>query len=729
MRLTYIIILGILLATQADAQTTAASVLLKFTHTTTGTAWTSCQQAMSADNTTYQLRADLTCTDWAATPTGDNITIDLNGYTLTASSHQSLFTANDQLTRDLTQSAPPSPAVPQTYDTVLVDGKGNGVAQGSLFPIVSIQKIGNLSGASDYTPDVDFVSTTYLSGHGNYIFPGDRINWYLANPTGANACTGPYGNQPACSATYFVAYTYSEPSAAVWFSASDNSVKGATSVPLSGSNLKTLTVKNGTIIVLGAAPYSSGIHLVSGGTAQVTFDTLQIFTNAIAGTCIYAPLFNVVYHNISCNNSGAQTYIRDHFDLSGISSSNNSAATLTYAITGVVTKGSAQAGIFNQVPSIDIHDNITSSGLSYYSNDFDIQNFGNNVNIYNNQVNCSAASGQGCRGIGVTTPTGIPATNINIYDNRVISHELPNNLEYGPSFGVPGCQAHGTYGIQYDTVGSGAVYNNKVTAQAKECDAHGLRVTSSASDATTTSYNNTVTASRIGDVPTKAYALSFDDCEGGVFGAGDTYTGDSAALFVDVDAAKNCTVKGATFAKGSNPDATFHTITITQLSGGGLGPFCTPTCNIFLQDISYANGAAANDVSMNPTTPFGQPFSAIETWSYTPTFTANNTALSGASVLVTDTLGNSNTYTTDASGHLTGGSTMSSSVLAPFNAASGGVVALPQIRYFNVASGNTPSSEVSNPFAIAVSKSGCTTLNYSLTITAATTESRAVSCP
>lgn len=723
-----IILLLFSIVAVGNSQTSAGFVAAKFAAHAAGTQITTCHQALSVDNTTYYLATDLTCSDYAVTPTGDNITIDLGGHTLTACGTPNITAILDDT---ITKGSGLDFGDPRT-DTVFMGGANvAGITrgpiqtlipgtphnpQGSSFAITSIEKIGDTSGASDYTPNVDFVSTTYLSGHGTYIFPGAQINWF-----------GPH--QP--TTTYHVAYHFSEPCAAIWFSASEAALIGATSIPLSGSNLKTLTVKNGNIRTLGAAPYSAGVHLSSGGTAQVVFDTLQIFTDSIAGNCIYAPLNNVTYKNVICYNGGTGTYIRDHFDLSGISSSNNQPFTLLYDITGIISKGSSQAGIFNQVPGINIHDNVLSSGLSYYSNDFEIQNFGNSVNIYNNFINCSVASGQGCRGIGATTPNGTPATNINIHDNVVITRELPNNLEYGEQsggIGVKGCQSHGTYAIQYDTIGSGAVQRNTGTAQAKECDAHALRITSTPIGATTTSDHNIFTASRISSVTTKAYALSFDDCEGGTFGAGDVFTGDSGVIFVDSDGSKNCLVKGATLTKGTNPDATYATIFISRQAGSPPCTGGTDHCNLFVQDVTFANGAALSDTSIDQTTG-GQPFDVVAYWSYTPTIVANSSPLSGATVIITDNLGHTNTYTTDSSGLLTGGSTMASTVFAPFNAAVGGIVALPQIRYFNVASGSVPSSEVSNPYSIMISKSGCTTLNYNLTITALTTITKTVSCP
>ena len=683
----------------------------------TGKQIKTCQQSLSSANVTYYLGGDLNCQNWALTASAAGLTIDLGGHTLKACGTQSTFTRSDTIIHSATQ--PPAINSP-SFDTVLMDGKGiRGHPNGSPFTIISISSV--TDGTTTWIPGTDYL--TYgpdapSAGHGNFITSGWQINWNIA------------GHQPANGAPYTVNYTYSEPCAGFWYSAFEANMTGATSVPLANSNLDGITITNGVIDVRGAAPYSSGIHIYGATRAQITLSNLMILTDAPASSCALAIATNIIFKNIVCVSSGTKEYIRDHFDLSGILSASNVAPTLQYEISGVVDTGGGQSAIFNQAPNVNIHDNMLSNGVGTYSNDFQIETLGNGSSLYSNTVNSDCAKGQGSRGIGATTANARPAANISIHDNKFHVCEQPNNAEYARTPFSPVCEHGGTYGIQFDTVTSGSVYRNTVQADAKSCDAHGLRLTSIPPAATITTRNNTISASRIGNVNSRAYGLSCDDCEGGTVGNGDSFTGDSAAFFVDADGSMNFTVKGATLAKGSNPDANFHTITISQLTGIAGGQVCRGPlhCNATLWDVNYAGGAKKNDVVIGQTAD-GEPFDLCEDWSYMPTFMANGSPLSGATVTFTDAAANTNSYTTDSNGHLTGGSTQSATVYCPFNAAVAGVLQLPEVRYFNVASGNTPLSEARNPYSVSVTKSACATLKYELNVTKKTTEARSTTCP
>lgn len=717
---SFIIIL--LLLANCCAQSTIGAAAQTFKTNWTGTALTSCQQVMNSAGTTYVLNADLSCPSWAFDPTAANISIRGNGHTLTACTSPSTFAVvNEAVVKG--SDVPPLSNI-ASIDTLKFAGKGAANPVAGPFVVVSIEKIGDSPGATDYTPFTDYIDLSFgPAGHGQFNFNGAQINWIG-------------GHQPTLGATYYVSYHYSEPCAPIWHSAFDPGMAGATTVPLDSSNVNGLDISD-IIIRVGAnaTPYSQAIHIIGSTAAQITLSNVWGFVSNVAGSCADLNGQNVLWNSgLNCNNTGTKQYLRDYFGLTAWRNENNLAPSISGGgdIVGLTATGSAQAGLYNLTPGIKIHGNNFAIGGGYYSNDFQLESFGDNVEIYNNNVN-SCLPNHGSRGIGVTTVNSdIPLTNVSIHNNKVCVQEQPNNLEYSVTQGVPVCQSHGTYGIQYDTASGGMLFANTVEARANgACDAHALRLTSTSVNSTFTfGPGDVFTAPRIGNITGKGYALSCDDCEGGTIGQGETFSGDSAAVFVDVDGAKNFTVKGATLGKGINPDSSFHTIIVTGLFGGDIASLCSGTvhCNIFFQDTSYTNGASQSDVSIWEIVGT-EHFDVVHQWSYTPTFVANSTPLSGASVLVTDNLGHSNTYTTDASGHLIGGSTMASTVYAPFNAAAASTIALPQIRYFNVASGNTPSSETSNPYSIAVSKAGCTTLNYSISLSAALTENRSVSCP
>lgn len=132
-----------------------------------------------------------------------------------------------------------------------------------------------------------------------------------------------------------------------------------------------------------------------------------------------------------------------------------------------------------------------------YSNNFAIEaNSGSSV--HDNTIT-SGTGEYGCRGIQVNgNSSGVTTL---VYNNTVTVQEQRNNQEYGTY--VPnayGWQVNGTYGIQIEQGYDAEVYNNNITAIADVSPAVALRITSQNTDERTNVYvhDNTFTAIRTG---------------------------------------------------------------------------------------------------------------------------------------------------------------------------------------------------------------------------------------
>lgn len=110
-----------------------------------------------------------------------------------------------------------------------------------------------------------------------------------------------------------------------------------------------------------------------------------------------------------------------------------------------------------------------------YTNDFAI--WAGGAKVHDNTINCGSGNNS-CRGIytgGVGTL---------VYNNIINVQELPRNQEYN------GCQANGAYGVQMESYTTGMnVYGNTVTAYAGECEAYAFRANPTAQDQMSSSNN------------------------------------------------------------------------------------------------------------------------------------------------------------------------------------------------------------------------------------------------
>lgn len=125
-------------------------------------------------------------------------------------------------------------------------------------------------------------------------------------------------------------------------------------------------------------------------------------------------------------------------------------------------------------PQNQIYDN-TIELQSRYTNDFAIVAGG--AAIHGNSINCGSGDNS-CRGIA------IGGTGTTVYNNTVNVQQLPRNQEYN------GCQAAGAYGMQMESSTHNIdVYGNTVTANAGQCEAYAFRANPLAEKGTGSSDN------------------------------------------------------------------------------------------------------------------------------------------------------------------------------------------------------------------------------------------------
>ena len=188
----------------------------------------------------------------------------------------------------------------------------------------------------------------------------------------------------------------------------------------------------------------------------------------------------------------------------------------------------------------------------------------------------------------------------------------------------------------------------------------------------------------------------------------DTFVGDSSVIYMDWGGLPSgrVTLISPTLTKGSNP-VNFNTFRFQNAppSQGG-GNVCSGCFHI--RDATFENGAAATDADMEGPISTGATAEYWIDWTYTLTVTSGGNPLSGASVTIKDALGDTTfTGTTNANGQI--------------------VAVLTQFRMYS--NSTAMLQEDHTPDAVTVSNAGCTTLNYNVTMTGTTSDSRTLTCP
>jgi hypothetical protein len=262
-------------------------------------------------------------------------------------------------------------------------------------------------------------------------------------------------------------------------------------------------IKNGNIVQgVGAGDNAHGIYAYGGGRSagsEIFNTTIEVYG---AGSMNVKGWYGhrLKIHNNDLYNNVTVISSRDNFRGSvinlGIGNSNEiyNNTIIGGCQNGIVAKGNAASH-----PNL-IHNNYIAL-QSRYTNGFGIQLYGDQgAQVYENTLDYGDGDYSG-RGIFV----GGGAIDTKIYDNTIITQELPRNQEYN------GYVIGGAYGIQVERSENIEVYGNNVTVYAREIgsQASAFRMNAGVNTRGVHVHDNSFTAVRIdGDY---AYALSLQE--------------------------------------------------------------------------------------------------------------------------------------------------------------------------------------------------------------------------
>ena len=348
-----------------------------------------------------------------------------------------------------------------------------------------------------------------------------------------------------------------------------------------GGTFNDLTVYGGSITQgSGAAAFSDGIRLGQGPGNGLTVHDMTFSIHADSSIPIYSTFLGTraTVYNTTIQNEVTVIQNRHQEQGQSVKFADSARIPGPAAIYGNHISGGAQGGIFSQVTGTTIHDNFVSQ-RGTYANDFSIYAWSSNGEVFNNTI--APILGRGIQIAGGSKGE-------RVHDNKIVVIEQKDNQEYG------GCQAGGTYGIQFDDEPQQATaFENTVVAKADQCDAQALRVTDSRLGSGNLSHDNHYTPERIGK--STAFATGFGS--GGATGftsERDVFVGDTSSAGFDWDGAQNLIFRDCTFGKGRNPAPDF--VTFSFRNGGQV-----PVKNIHFVDSIFQNGAAKNNTNMKPT--------------------------------------------------------------------------------------------------------------------------------
>jgi hypothetical protein len=362
-----------------------------------------------------------------------------------------------------------------------------------------------------------------------------------------------------------------------------------------GGNFNRFTVLNGKILqAAGVAAHSDTIHLGQGGGNYLEVHDVEFWVHGDAAIPIFTTFSGAgarVYRNIIHNDVRT---IPNRHQLQGMSVKFDNSQELRpgQSVYDNQIFGGTQGGIFLVTPGATAYGNrINQNG--HYSNDFSIYIWGNDQNIFNNEIDTISGRGLQIGGGAIGTGgAGKGGAHSLIHDNRVLVTELKQNCDYSNGEACNVCEPGGAYGIQFDDNPQGdQSFKNTVVARANECDAAALRITDSRL-LENESHEDSFTGTRIGASAAKAYG--WDNAGPSGFTArNDSFVGDSASYHVNWDGAQNEVCISCTVGKGTNPSATF--VTFSFQNGGR-----NPVKNIHFVDTKFIGGAAKDSTDMRP---------------------------------------------------------------------------------------------------------------------------------
>jgi hypothetical protein len=518
-------------------------------------------------------------------------------------------------------------------------------------------------------------------------------------------------------------------------SSSSSSLVGGvfmTGNPTSGTTVHNGTITEGAGLCTGLTPSngygSGGIIASSDGGSSVSLGT-TVFNmnitvndarakvvfeeNAGNGTSFGTTIHDVIYMDndkYACGDVGCRDVDQGYPIV--VDQSSPAGPTVVYNVTGA---GSTQGGIVSTAPNSQFYNNFIAPGnsTSTNTNGFIFQDWGPGTVVENNLTTGSGMEGSclSCRGVQVSSANNVSVTGTVVQNNILYTTNLNNDVEYG------GCQIDGSYGMQINTAGSNAALsnntfqNNKVTVTSGVCPGFGFSWSgaTAGSGPNKTKNNSFVCRLASGFTAGPCAGARFDANQynpgiAAVVGTGDTYIGDTSAIYIWYDGTPTWTCNQCTFGKGAN--AISGWVMLDYDGGGQSGQSSQP---MYLVDPAFTGGATkdSNNLSTWASNNGSLSFSYTVQWTYTVTVkgATSGSVVSGATVTATDS----------QSGQECNGATNSSGVFT---------CVMNDTKYA-ATSGNYTTTSYS-PFAISIVKPGCTTLNYSLTLGSTTSETRTV---
>jgi hypothetical protein len=503
---------------------------------------------------------------------------------------------------------------------------------------------------------------------------------------------------------------------------------------MTGNPTADTTVHNGTINegagtctggnLHGAGPIiasSDGQSSVSRGTT--VFNITSTFKaargkfvweeNAGGGASSGTTIHDVIYTNNDASTCGSVSCRdQDQYYSIVIDQSKTAPPSLMYNVTGT---GGTQGAIVSSARNSQFYNNFISSGnvTSTITNGFIFQDWGAGTTIRENLTTGSGSGGSclSCRGVQVSSANNVAVTGSVVQDNVLYTTNLNNDVEYG------GCEIGGSYGIQINTAGSSSdlsnnlFQNNRATVTSSVCPGYGFSWSgATAANGPNKTNNNTFTCNLAGGFtagPCAGIRLDANQYNPGVaavVGTGDTYKGDTSAIYIFYDGTPTWTCNQCTFGKGSNPISGW---VMLDYDGGGQSGASSQA--MFLVDPAFTDGATqdSNNLSKWASNNGSLSFSYTVQWTYKVTVkgASSGSSIGGATVTARDSKG----------GQECSGPTDANGVFS---------CVVNDTKYAATSGSYTTTSY--SPFAISIAKPGCTTLNYNLTLGSPTTETRTV---
>jgi len=517
--------------------------------------------------------------------------------------------------------------------------------------------------------------------------------------------------------------------------ASSSSLVGGvfmTGNPTSGTTVHNGTITEGAGLCTGLTPSngygSGGIIASSDGSSSVSRGT-TVFNmnitvnsarakvvfeeNAGNATALGTTIHDVIYtdnDSYTCGNVGCRDVDQGYPIV--VDQSSPAGPTVVYNVTGA---GSTQGGIVSTAPNSQFYSNFIAPGnlVSTNTNGFIFQDWGPGTMVENNLTTGSGMDGSclSCRGVQVSSANNRAVTGTVVQNNVLYTTNLNNDIEYG------GCQIDGSYGMQINTAGSNAALsnntfqNNKVMVTSSVCPGFGFSWSgATAGSGPNKTQNNTfVCRLALGFTAGPCAGARFDANQynpgiAAVVGTGDTYVGDTSAIYIWYDGTPTWTCNQCTFGKGAN--ATSNWVMLDYDGGGQSGQSSQP---MFLVDPTFTGGATkdSNNLSNWASNNGSLSFSYTIQWTYAVTVkgATSGSTMSGAAVTITDS----------QSGQECSGTTNSSGVFS---------CVVNDTKYAATSGHYTTTSY--SPFTISIAKPGCAVLNYNQSFTSTTTETRTI---